>query len=194
MRIRTGLVLGLLLALSVAGCGDKGGGAKKVATAGNGAKASSSAKASNGPFDPTKYAQCMRENGVPDFPDPEVDADGRIRMSMPQGVDGQQLDKTVLDAATAKCKQYMPNGGEPPQLDAKQLEQQRKYAQCMRENGLPNFPDPEANGGIRIQGNSGDNNADNSGMNPDDPTFKAAEKACEKYQGGAKQIKSGDGK
>ena len=201
MRIRKGLALGLLLAvgllpaLCLTGCGDKGGGAKKVATGGNGAKASSSAKASSGACDPTKYAQCMRDNGIPDFPDPEVDADGRIRMSMPQAADGQLIDKTVLDAATAKCKQYMPNGGQPPKLDAKELEQQQKYAKCMRENGVPNFPDPDANGGITIQNNPGDNTTDNGGgINPEDPTFKAADKACAKYQGGSKQIKSEDGK
>ncbi len=42
------------------------------------------------------------------------------------------------------------------------------FAQCMRENGIPNFPDP-AEDGISLGGTSIDRNS---------PEFKAAEKAC----------------
>ena len=31
----------------------------------------------------------------------------------------------------------------PPELDAAQLESVRKFAKCMRENGIPDFPVPD---------------------------------------------------
>ena len=46
------------------------------------------------------------------------------------------------------------------------------YAQCMRSHGVPDFPDPNAQGGFSIQGGPG------SGLNPGSATFQAADKEC----------------
>jgi hypothetical protein len=171
MRIRTGLVLCLLLALGVAGCGGSKGG-NGIASAGGSATPTSSAGAGTGNNQDTalKYSQCMRDNGVPKFPDP--DANGGISL------DGDKLgvSKDKVDAATEKCKQYLPNGGAPQKVDPAQLDKLRQYAKCMRENGVPKFPDPDANGGIALD-------PDKLGMDPVGPQIKAAEKACEKYIG-----------
>jgi hypothetical protein len=165
MRIRTGLMLCLLVALGVAGCGgDKGG--DGVATAGGATSAPPSAAAANEKESVLKYAQCMRENGVPEFPDPEVGDGGESRLSLPDG-----LDMAKVQAAEKQCRQYMPNGGEPQQMDPKVLEQMRKYSQCMRDNGIPEFPDPSG-GGLALDMNE-------LGLSgPDDPKLKAAEEAC----------------
>jgi hypothetical protein len=53
---------------------------------------------------------------------------------------------------------------------------QVKFSQCMREHGVKNFPDPDANGGILIKAGPG------TGLDPQSPTFKAAQEACKKYQ------------
>ncbi len=45
-----------------------------------------------------------------------------------------------------------------------------KFADCMRSHGVPNFPDPTGGGGIHIQAGSG--------INPQSPSFKAAQQAC----------------
>jgi hypothetical protein len=177
MRIRRGLVLCLLLALSAAGCGG-GNGDDGVATAGSpGSKATGSAEA-EGLGDQEralKFAQCMRENGVPNFPDPKANDGGGLGIDVPDGTDPQKVD-----AAMQKCKQYLPNGGEPPKVDPQRAEQNRKLAKCMRDNGVANFPDPGADGGIQINGND-------PGMDINDPKFQAAQKACAQYQpsGGA---------
>jgi predicted small secreted protein len=177
MRIPRGLVLGLLLALSLAGCGDTSGTGRKVATAGRSTSTSASAatnKLSNQER-ALKYGQCMRDNGVPYFPDPQIGDNGEIQMELPDPKDGTPVSKETLDSASAKCKQFLPNGGEPPKLDPQTVEQLRKFAQCMRDNGVPKFPDPQADGGIQIDGNA-------LGMAPGDPTFDAAQKACAKFQ------------
>jgi hypothetical protein len=41
---------------------------------------------------------------------------------------------------------------------------------------VENFPDPQEGGGIMIQGGGP---GSNDGLNPDDPTFKAAEEKCQ---------------
>jgi hypothetical protein len=168
MRNWVGIALGLLLVVGAAGCGGADGGTG-VATTGQTGKPTSSAKAgqSNDQASGLKFAQCMREHGVPDFPDPEGSG---VQIRLPEGADPQKVD-----AAMQQCNQYLPNGGEAQKADPQVLEQQRKFAQCMRDNGVPKFPDPDANGGIKITDGQGD-------VDPNDPTVKAAQQTCAKYQ------------
>jgi hypothetical protein len=175
MRIRTGLALGLLLILPSAGCGAAKGD-NGVATAGGSASAGPSASAAADGLTEQerglKFAQCMRDNGVPNFPDPKFSDGGGMSIDVPEGSDPQKVD-----AAMRKCQQYTPNGGEPPKADPQVAERNRKFAKCMRDNGVASFPDPGADGGIQINGND-------PAMNPDDPKFKAAQTACAQYQPG----------
>jgi hypothetical protein len=65
-------------------------------------------------------------------------------------------------------------GGQPLQKpDPAKLE---KYSQCMRANGIPDFPDPTGQG-LQIQIKPG------SDLNPNNPTFKNASKLCAKKAG-----------
>ena len=88
-----------------------------------------------------KFAQCMRENGVSEFPDP--DASGRLTID---GVlNGSSLDPNspTWKGAIAACKDLQPPGftgnGE---RSADQQDAALKFAQCIRENGVNDFPDP----------------------------------------------------
>jgi hypothetical protein len=175
MRFRTGLAAALLLLLPVAGCARGQNGGDGVASAST-AKPSASASASaSGPHDPKddqeaflKYAQCMRDHGIP-MDDPNFEGNG-ISMSIPEGT-----DKAKVDAANSECKQFMPNGGQPEKLDPAQLEKLRKFSECMREHGIKDFPDPSEEGGLMIDG-------DKVGIDPQSQQFKDAEHACEQYQ------------
>jgi len=46
------------------------------------------------------------------------------------------------------------------------------YASCMRKNGEPNFPDPNAQGQLSF--------GSSSGIDPSSPQFQQAQKACQK--------------
>jgi len=46
------------------------------------------------------------------------------------------------------------------------------YSQCMRAHGIKDFPDPDANGDIRLEAGPG------SDLGPDNPQFKVASAAC----------------
>ncbi|MDX3226793.1 hypothetical protein [Streptomyces sp. ME19-01-6] len=160
--------LALTLALALTGCGSDGGGDGKVASAG-GAKKSGGADSGAG-LSPqemgVKFAQCMREHGI-DMEDPEPGKG--VTLDIPPGT-----PKGTVEKAQEACREYDPvqnGGGRKP--DAKAQENMRKYAQCMRERGVEEFPDPSTEGGIRLEGTV-----------MDDPDFKKAEKACNKYMGG----------
>ncbi len=107
------------------------------------------------------YAQCMRENGAPDFPDP--DAQGRLR-----GAGHEQQDDPRFRAAMEACRDLAPGGEHEKLGDPAFVEQMREFSQCMRENGLPDFPDPDAQGRLRGPGHE----------QQDSPEFRAAMEAC----------------
>jgi hypothetical protein len=82
-----------------------------------------------------KYSQCMRANGVADFPDPN--ADGQILYG------GVSVPKAVWVKAVDACQDlelpgWTNDAGRTPEQQAAALE----FAKCMRDNGVPDFPDP----------------------------------------------------
>ncbi|GAA3925081.1 hypothetical protein GCM10023085_03040 [Actinomadura viridis] len=146
-----------VLALGLPGCGG-GNGEAKVAPVSDQEKM-------------RRYAQCMRQNGV-DMPDPADKGGLRVKARRTQDA-GREPGKDEVRAADAKCRPLMPNGGKPPKADPEAVARQRALARCMRQNGVPEFPDPDANGGIRIRSGPG-----GSGIDPESATFQAAQKAC----------------
>jgi hypothetical protein len=133
------------------------------------------------------YSHCMRAHGVPNFPDPGSDG------SLPKGTAQQfGVSSAQLQAAELACQHVLPASGDlltaaslqqcylthvcPPALVQQALSAGRKFAQCMRSHGVPNWPDPtiEAGGGqpqfyIRVS-------------RPPSPTVGAAIGACERLQ------------
>jgi hypothetical protein len=173
------IVVGLLLSLAATGCGKTpaGGG---VASAGGTPTVSSSAAAAGDEDAPLKFSKCMREQGMTWFPDPQPG--GRLQIKVPEGT-----DKAKVDAAMEACKEFAPDGGERGPVDPEVLEQGRKLAQCMRDNGVPNFPDPQADGSLHVDGSK-------VGVGPGDPSFDKAEQACSKFlPKGAERNESSEG-
>jgi hypothetical protein len=166
MKRRHMLTLVPLLLIGLAGCSSGSGGA--------GGEADKEAG--------LKYAQCMRDNGVPGFEDPKVDENGELDgLGAPKGVD----EKTV-EAAQKTCAKYLPNGGAPEQMNPEDVAKIRAYAKCLRENGMPGFPDPDTDGRIRFE--SGKT------LDPDSPEMKAADEKCKHNMPGGGGIVFGQGK
>jgi len=87
-----------------------------------------------------KFAQCMRANGVRGFPDP--DASGTLTID---GVaNGSSLDPSsaAFERAIAACKDLEPPGFTGHKRSAQEQEAALKFAQCIRDNGVQDFPDP----------------------------------------------------
>src|SRR5882724_2578321 len=71
-----------------------------------------------------KFAQCMRANGVPDFPDPEPNGEFR-------GAGHEQQSVPEFRAAQEACRDLAP-GGEHKKLGGPAfVEQMREFSQCM---------------------------------------------------------------
>jgi hypothetical protein len=87
-----------------------------------------------------RHAQCMRDHGVPEA-DPRVQPDGSV--SVGGGYDKHTLDQGVLDRAVEACRPYQVVLS--PDVMALKLAGARVVAQCMRDHGVENFPDPDPN-------------------------------------------------
>ena len=81
-----------------------------------------------------KFSECMRANGVSDFPDPN--ASGEFPSY------GVSVSPAVWRKAGAACKTLQPPGTLSAKLTPAQESAALKFAQCIRENGVPDFPDP----------------------------------------------------
>jgi hypothetical protein len=181
MRRRLGLAVVIpALVFAVVACGGKKD--SGIATA-NGGTATPKVSASLSDEQKTeqalKFAQCMRDHGV-QMSDPGGGPHSSVTIGPGQA--GAADEKTT--AALEACRQYMPNGGELTKPNAQQLELARQLAQCMREHGVANFPDPNPDGGLELG---------NSGIDPNDSTFKAANEACKNLRPGPGGGGSGGG-
>ena len=90
---------------------------------------------------PLAFARCMRANGVPNFPDPQPGGGARF-----QTVAGINPTSPVFRAAQAKCQKFMgafPGPGSTTHPSSRTLAKLLRIARCMREHGVPQFPDPQ---------------------------------------------------
>ena len=92
----------------------------------------------------TKFAECMRDNGVAEFPDPPASGE----LTIDGIVNGSSLDTDTptWTTAIAACKDLQPAGFTGHERSPEQQEAALEFAQCMRDNGVEDFPDPSADG------------------------------------------------
>jgi hypothetical protein len=141
------LVSGVL----VAGCGGSSGSptaatvagasAPVSATTGTGAATTTGAAATVAGSPGLAFAECMRSNGVPNFPDP---LPGRgLLFGAGAGINPAS---PAVKAAQAKCRKLLPGGppgpGSTTHPSAQTLAKLLKIAVCMRQHGIRQFPDP----------------------------------------------------
>jgi hypothetical protein len=87
-----------------------------------------------------RFAECMRANGVKDFPDPSASGDFAIdTVANRSGVD---TSSAAFTQARSACKDLEPSGFTGKNRTAEQQQAALKFAQCIRDNGVKDFPDP----------------------------------------------------
>jgi hypothetical protein len=171
---RAGIIAGLctVVAFGAIGCGGGNEPGATVAEAPEETTSAGAGPAPSGNANPLAYAQCMRQNGVANFPDPAKD--GSVKFG---GKDGIDPNSSEFKAADAKCKQFLPGGekNQNPGVDPWSAELKLQYANCMRSNGVPSFPDPDADGRFPQLEKGGP-------VDPDSAQFKKADTACAQYK------------
>jgi hypothetical protein len=81
-----------------------------------------------------RFSECMRSNGVMDFPNPN--AQGQFAYG------GISVTPAVWEKAVGTCKYLQPGLFDGPGRTPDQQAAALEFAQCMRDNGVPDFPDP----------------------------------------------------
>jgi hypothetical protein len=138
-RSLVALVLVGLIALIGAGCGSNTATGTASSGSNTGSGAGSASASSGGNPQATerekavRFAECVRAHGVPHFPDP--DATGNFNF----GVD---VSAATFTAAVNACKALQPPGTLSAHRSPKQQSAALRFAQCVRANGVPDFPDP----------------------------------------------------
>ena len=139
MRRELGPLAALAMAALIsAGCGSNAPSETATATStGTASSASANGKKKLTARDKAvKFAECIRAHGVSDFPDP--DAKNQFQY-------GVSVSPAVWNKAVSACKDLQPPGTLSGKRTPKQQSDALKFAQCMRDNGVKDFPDP-ANG------------------------------------------------
>lgn len=171
------VLIGLLASTALAGCG------------GGGRAGAAASPSPSGMTDAqlqvlvNNLIQCVRQNGAPGMPDVPV-RNGHVVQPDPSTVDQATLQNA--DAARQACKAVEDRipagvlgngsddqkGGLPTAADVPKL---REFAKCMRDHGLPGWPDPNPDGSFPAQAKS--------------PQVAAAAQACQQYWSGPLRFK-----
>jgi hypothetical protein len=132
-----------ILALLAVACG----GSNSPGAAGRGSPGNSFASASA-----VAYSACMRSHGVPNYPDPGGDGNLPKGSAQAFGVSNSQyqaaeracrhLLPTRDTTFTASLTQCLMTGDCPPAVLQRALTEGLRFAQCMHNHGVPNWPDP----------------------------------------------------
>ncbi len=127
-----------------------------------------------------QWAACMRSHGDPSQSDPTVDTSDVIHITVPAGYRNGVLPSGQNPTSGKACIKYLAaaqsasrNGRPFPPPPSQR--QRLRFSECMRASGIPDFPDPSADGGISAH--PGDD------MSPNSPVFQNAAKVCARRTG-----------
>jgi hypothetical protein len=132
-------------------------------------------KASNATALVDEWATCMRSHGDPDQTDPMIDSHGGINITVPSGNASHAFGE-ALHNVTGTCSQYLAAAQRvlraeipytPFDPDTALIVQ---YANCMRANGVPNYPYPVGD----------QTNFNGTGINLNSRVFENANSVCGK--------------
>ena len=118
-----------------------------------------------------EWASCMRSHGDPNQPDPTIDSHGGINISIPSTT--ASLSNAVHNG-TAPCNEYLAEASAALRAGARNLTPPNQtalvsYSQCMRANGVANYPDPGTGETMDLQ---------SAGIDPNSPFFVRANNVC----------------
>jgi hypothetical protein len=129
------------------------------------------------------FAQCMRDNGIDNFEDPELGEGGSIGFSFRGGGSVTDIDPETMRGAFEACRENLEGLSlGRGSVDRSEIEDTLyEFAACMRENGI-DMPDPDLSAFGQGEGGGqgpGEGGPFGGAIDPDDPEFRAALEACE---------------
>jgi len=99
-----------------------------------------------------QHAQCLRDHGLSDVTEPNV-WHGTLKFGGPQ----YEPDRTTADVAYTACKsiqdkvpaRYLYQNWKPTAAD---VDAMGRFANCLRQHGFPDWPNPDGDGEFPIRG------------------------------------------
>lgn len=169
-------VLATLAVVLLAACG----GSNKPSNSGSSGSSNKAFTASAA----NKYPACMRDHGVTNFPDPQVNGNHRTIQITPS-----IIGSPAFKSAQKACAYLLPAGarqlnGPSPAQQKNRTEGLLAFAACMRKHGFPSFPDPTSQGQLTLE------MITQAGINLQQPAVRQAGDACVFVSHG--QITKGD--
>ena len=87
--------------------------------------------------------RCYRSHGDPGFPDPVYDpGDGRWHFAV--------SPDTAPEGTRQACQHLFPTANASPPASTAQLQALVRLARCLRQQGVPNWPDPQSDGSFAL--------------------------------------------
>jgi hypothetical protein len=114
------------------------------------------------------WAVCIREQGITSFEDPTVDSDGNVHLQLPEGVDTDVFRNAAETCHDELAGLDLKAGRSDPTATQDAF---IAFANCMRENGVVDFPDPVFS--------NRQPPLDPSLFDRNDPSFQKAYQACQ---------------
>jgi hypothetical protein len=132
------------------------------------------------------FAQCMRDNGIEDFEDPDFTADGSLDFRRGQGQLGT-VDPETMRQAFEACQEHVEGlAFGPGNFDRSEIADTLvAFAACRRDperGNLPDFPDPDLSS--FGQGNDPGGGPFAGEFDFQDPAVQEALEACQDVVGG----------
>ncbi len=120
---------------------------------------------------PLAFSDCMRANGVTNFPDPSSSG------IWPKSEVELAASNPRFQSATKACGHLLPDGGPgvpPSPAVVEQIQSDMtKFARCMRSRGVPSWPDPTLDQGRAVF------DPEAAGIDTGSPRVSTAMHACE---------------
>jgi hypothetical protein len=143
-----------------------------------------------------EFSACMRDNGVENFEDPDIGADGSVEFRLGTATRESDVDRDTMREAFEACQDSL--GGlafGPGSDDRSEIEDTMyEFAVCMRDNGY-DMPDPDFSKLLQGAGEGeGGGGPFGEGFDPQDPQFTSAMAACEDVFGGSLRFGGGAGR
>ena len=145
LRPLAALAMVAMVAVISAGCGgthSRGGTSTATPVGSTGTASSTGTKTASPHAKAVKFAECMRANGVSAFPDP--DATGALTIDAVANGSSLDTSSAAFEQALSACEDLEPPGFTGHERSAQEQEAALKFAQCIRDNGVKDFPDPVA--------------------------------------------------
>ena len=138
-----------------------------------------------------EFSQCMRDEGIVGFEDPDIGEDGTIEFKLGGRTDDAEADRDTMRAAFEACQDHLEGlAFGPGSIDRSEIEDTLvEFAVCMREHGV-DMPDPDFSSFGPGSGGGGEGEGDIFGgaIDLDDPNVAAALEACEEVFGGSLRL------